>query len=147
MSQAPKMIPALAGAPASAASHSAKTASSAVSRSMSSLWPTAIRNMATSLHRLELVAFAIRCQTSDRRYRLVAQRDQPAVRRGAREQLTLDLDGIEREVVEGRDPARVRAPRPHPEVAEERQGSVGAADDDSLMALRMPTGRDDRDAG
>src|SRR4051794_23289814 len=103
---------------------------------MSSLWPTAIRNIRLSLHRLEPVAIPIRRETADGGHRLVAQGDQPAVRRGPGEELALHLDGVEREVVERRDPARVRAPGPHPEIAEERQRAVRAADHDRLVALR-----------
>ena len=46
-------------------------------------------------------------------------------------------------------PARVRGPRPHEQVAEERQGpgsGARAADDDRLVAGRVAAGRHDRDA-
>ena len=62
-------------------------------------------------------------------------------------QRRLHDDRIEREVVERGDPARVRAPRPHREVPEERQRRrPGRPDDDRLVARRMPAGRDDRHA-
>src|SRR6478672_11853865 len=144
MSHAPKMIPARGVAPARAASHSSKTVASAVSRSMSSLCPTAILNIAGAYSRarraagggsdrVEPVAVPVRREAADRRHGLVAQGNQPAVRGRPGEQLAFDLDRVEREVVEGGDPARVRAPRAHAEVAEERKGSVGAADDDCLV--------------
>src|SRR6185295_12412303 len=146
IAQAPKMRPARARAPSSAASHSPKTTWSAESRSMSSLWPTAIRNMELSLHRLEPIPVPIGGEAADRRQRLVAQGDQPVVRGGAGEELALGLDRVQWEVVERRDPARVRAPRPHPEVAEERERLLGTADHDRLVALRVAAGRDDRHA-
>src|SRR5437773_12094563 len=105
MSQAPKMIPARGVAPSSAASHSSKTVASAVSRSMSSLCPTAIRNMSGSVLRsapacgrrsdgIEPVAVAIRAEAPDRRDWLVAENDQPILLDGASEQLALDLDRV-----------------------------------------------------
>ena len=69
--------------------------------------------------------------------------------RGLGEQLDLDLDRVEREVVERRHPARVGAPRPHAQVAEEPSpGSVSRpANDDRLVPARMAAGRHDRDPG
>ena len=64
-----------------------------------------------------------RDEPADRVLALVRQDDRPVLVGGLGEQLGLDLDRVEREVVERGHPARVRAPRPHAQVAEERRAS------------------------
>ena len=74
--------------------------------------------------------------------RLVRQDDDPVLVGGLREQLGLLRDRVEREVVERGHPARVGAPRPHEQVAEEREGPgavAGPTHDDRLVA--RPSGR------
>src|SRR6476469_10444092 len=99
---------------------------------------------------LVLEPVAITDEPADRNPGLVRQRDRPALVGGLCEQRALDLDRIEREVVERGHPARVRRPRPHAEVAEEGEGRravSGAPDHDRLVAGAVAAGRDDADAG
>src|SRR5829696_144724 len=104
-SHAARTNPAFGVASASPRSHCSKIEASAASRSMSSLCPTAIRNMPRayraaarwgSSEGIEAVAIAIGRQAPDRRNGLMAEGDQPAFIGGPREQLALHLDRVER---------------------------------------------------
>src|SRR5258705_4841959 len=92
---------------------------------------------------------AVADQSADRPVDLVRQRDDPVLVGRPGEKRALDRDGVEREIVERRHPARVGRPRPHAEVTEEgeRPGPGSPTPhDDRLVAGRVAAGRDDGDA-
>src|SRR3954451_13933886 len=100
------------------------------------------------LRRVVSVAVPIAHQPANRLEGFVGQGDGPGLVGRSREQRALDLDRIERKVVECRHPARVRSPGTHAEVAEEGErlrGSPGPANDDGLVPCRMAACRHDAD--
>ena len=138
-------------APASPRSHSS-TVSIARSRSMSSLWPTAIRNIcgAYSDGRVEAVAIAIRREAPDRCQRLVAQRDQPALlaaRTKSSPLTSTESSGKSSKLVTQRGFAlHGRIPR-SPKNASVSRALPRATHDDRLVALRVPARHDHGNAG
>src|SRR6478609_6819470 len=73
----------------------------------------------TRSDRLVAETVAVGLEGADRLLRFVRERHEPVLLRRAGEQRALDRDRIEGEVVERGDPARIGAPRPHEQVAEE----------------------------
>ena len=113
-------------------------------RKRSALGPATIpeprRLQADGSIRLVAESVAVADQPPDRVARLVRQHHDPVLVGGLTEQRGFLDHRIQRKIVEGGDPARIRRPWSHHQVAEERQRPStvpGSAHDDRLMAGGM----------